>query len=310
MPDSLVHVGKISAIGPSVLDRDKVVSTAVTFGDGTVSHVAASTHGADGLVAALQDLRNHEMLVYVELRGEDGSISRVLAAETGTVRRLEADAAGDTLVEMEVASSAAVLRRSHADREPFLELLRASIDEQKPIAITVAPITREILDVREAPLARSPGGGAGRAEPPDLKAAADWYKKAAQQGSAEGQYALGICYEEGVGVRRDRKRAVELFRAAADQGDSDAEYALGMAYRFGRGVRQDQKEGFAWLLRAAIKENPEAQFSVGYCYSHGEGVERNVGKALAWYRKAAKAGIADAAHNLSVLKKKAAQVTR
>src|SRR5205814_6910270 len=47
--------------------------------------------------------------------------------------------------------------------------------------------------------------------------AANWYRKAADQGLAHAQYNLGICYDVGHGVPRDYEEAVKWFRKAADQ---------------------------------------------------------------------------------------------
>jgi TPR repeat protein len=62
--------------------------------------------------------------------------------------------------------------------------------------------------------------GAGR--PQDLAAAADWYRKAAQQGFVDAQTNLGMMYYHGQGVSRNHDEAAKWFRLAADQGDSEA----------------------------------------------------------------------------------------
>ncbi|MBE6364584.1 MAG: SEL1-like repeat protein [Lentisphaerae bacterium] len=38
------------------------------------------------------------------------------------------------------------------------------------------------------------------------------------QGDADGQYALGLCYEKGVGVTKDQTEAVKYYRLSAAQG--------------------------------------------------------------------------------------------
>jgi uncharacterized membrane protein YedE/YeeE len=45
-----------------------------------------------------------------------------------------------------------------------------------------------------------------------------WYRRAALQGYAEAQFALGLLYEEGHGVTRDEREALAWYRKAADQG--------------------------------------------------------------------------------------------
>ena len=57
-----------------------------------------------------------------------------------------------------------------------------------------------------------------RAVAKDEATAAALYKKAAEQGHAEAQFHLGMCYLNGVGVRKDEATAVAWYRKAAEQG--------------------------------------------------------------------------------------------
>lgn len=56
--------------------------------------------------------------------------------------------------------------------------------------------------------------------------AAEWYRKAAEQGNAEAQYSLGDCYMAGIGVTKDATEAVKWFHKAAEQGNKIAIEAL------------------------------------------------------------------------------------
>ncbi len=53
---------------------------------------------------------------------------------------------------------------------------------------------------------------------PDLKEAAKWYRQAAEQGSALGQWNLAVLYERGEGVTQDFGDALKWYRRAAAQG--------------------------------------------------------------------------------------------
>ncbi|HHQ4547446.1 TPA: LysM-like peptidoglycan-binding domain-containing protein, partial [Aeromonas veronii] len=64
----------------------------------------------------------------------------------------------------------------------------------------------------------------------DLQQAADWYRKAAEQGNAEAQFALGQMYENGQGVLQDHQQAAIWYRKAAEQGYADAQFQLGRIY--------------------------------------------------------------------------------
>ena len=49
---------------------------------------------------------------------------------------------------------------------------------------------------------------------------------AAEQGHAQAQYRLGICYDEGSGVEEDEDEAVKWYWKAAEQGHWDAKEML------------------------------------------------------------------------------------
>ena len=52
----------------------------------------------------------------------------------------------------------------------------------------------------------------------ELKRAAVWYRKAAEQGFADAQHSLGVMYLGGEGVQQDFKQAALWYQKAADQG--------------------------------------------------------------------------------------------
>ena len=56
--------------------------------------------------------------------------------------------------------------------------------------------------------------------------AAEWFRKAAEQGHVKAQYHLGLCYKEGTGVPKDEECAEKWLRKAAQQGDTDAQGLL------------------------------------------------------------------------------------
>jgi TPR repeat protein len=51
----------------------------------------------------------------------------------------------------------------------------------------------------------------------DKAKAAQLYGQAAEQGHADAQYNLGVCYSDGEGVKVDKAKAAQLFRQAAEQ---------------------------------------------------------------------------------------------
>ena len=56
--------------------------------------------------------------------------------------------------------------------------------------------------------------------------AAQLYGEAAECGHVQAMLQLGVCYEDGKGVRRDVSRAAGLYARAADLGSSRAESFL------------------------------------------------------------------------------------
>ncbi len=96
----------------------------------------------------------------------------------------------------------------------------------------------------------------GRGVTQDYKLAVHWYRKAAEQGLALGQYNLGIMYDNGRGVPRSDEIATQWFRKAAEQGLMHAQNDLGVRYFIGRGVPQDDKLAAQWF-RASAEQGME-----------------------------------------------------
>ncbi len=66
----------------------------------------------------------------------------------------------------------------------------------------------------------------------------------AAQRNADAEYVLGERYQTGDGVPQDLKAAVEWYLKAARQGHAHAQYRIGGCYEQGRGVAQDHKAAF------------------------------------------------------------------
>lgn len=81
--------------------------------------------------------------------------------------------------------------------------------------------------------------------------AAEWYRKAAELGSANAQNYLGVMYYDGKGVERDYDEAVKWYRKAANQSHKWGEYNMGRMYEEGRGVgNKDYKMAMEWYQKA------------------------------------------------------------
>jgi TPR repeat protein len=97
----------------------------------------------------------------------------------------------------------------------------------------------------------------------DYKAAAEWYRKAADKGDVAGELHLAVLYRDGGnGFPRDMAQAAAWYKKAADQGDVSAQGTLGTLYSFGQGVEQSYVEAYYWLdLAAAVKGPKQAQYA-------------------------------------------------
>jgi TPR repeat protein len=107
-------------------------------------------------------------------------------------------------------------------------------------------------------------------------------REAANEGIAEAQYNLGVCYLGGAGVVADAVIANSWFERAAKQGWVDAQFKLAYSYAKGRGIRKDLKLAHRWCLKAAEQGDPECQFIVIGNYLEGLGVEKDVATGLKW----------------------------
>lgn len=148
------------------------------------------------------------------------------------------------------------------------------------------------------------------------------------------QLALGILYDNGLGVEQDAAKAQELFDAVIAQecvegylgnayiayGKEDYAAAfeylnkasegkeqifvaqamsdIGTLYYYGQGVKQDYEQAIEWHEKAADLGNVSAMNELGYTYGIGEGVEADYTQALEWLKKAADLGNASAINNL------------
>ena len=98
----------------------------------------------------------------------------------------------------------------------------------------------------------------------DYATALSRFRKAAKQGDADAQFALGAMYEHGQGVPLDYKTSVYWYNRAAEQGDASAQYELGYMYWMGRGVPVDRVLGYVWSSLAAAQGHKYALEARGW----------------------------------------------
>jgi len=99
----------------------------------------------------------------------------------------------------------------------------------------------------------------GRGLPQDDRAAAEWFRRAADQGDTSAQFYLGGMYSEGRGVPQVYTEAARFYQMAAERGDGQAQYNLGLAYARGEGVEQDLVKAHLYFNLAAARLNPRGR---------------------------------------------------
>lgn len=121
------------------------------------------------------------------------------------------------------------------------------------------------------------------------------------EGSPEGDFALGLMYYKGEGVRRDPGEAVQHFRRAAEQGHAGAQYNMGLMRLYGHGVGRDPRRAARWFHLSARQGYARAQYNLGLMYARGDGVEKDRRKAVGWLARSARQGNGQALEKLKVL---------
>ena len=89
----------------------------------------------------------------------------------------------------------------------------------------------------------------------DYKKAAEYFKKAADEGEVEAQVQMGHMYEYGYGVKQDDVKAFSYYKIAAEHNSSNANYMLGAMYEDGRGTKQSFDEATQAYKRACDLED-------------------------------------------------------
>lgn len=120
----------------------------------------------------------------------------------------------------------------------------------------------------------------------DYAAAFALWQPQAAAGDPQAQTALGSLFAYGRGVAKDDDQAVLWFRKAAEQDFAAGQFALGAMYLQGRGVPADVGQAALWIQKAAEQDLTVAQFYLSGMYGAGTGVPQDTEKAKYWKDKA------------------------
>lgn len=116
------------------------------------------------------------------------------------------------------------------------------------------------------------------------------WRKAAELGSADAQFALAIAHLEDGRVGKDPVGARAYLMAAAGTGHVPAMTRLGRLFEEGTGGPAKPMEAVRWYRAAADAGDAEAMVRLAAAYEHGIVVPHDPVVALDWYGKAADMG--------------------
>ncbi|MGN1306226.1 MAG: tetratricopeptide repeat protein [Faecousia sp.] len=140
-----------------------------------------------------------------------------------------------------------------------------------------------------------------------LSEAVELYKKSAKQGFTDAKFALGRCYEEGIGVRKNYRGAIQWYKAAeisitndlfkypdpvgeADRARLDSLVESGIFDMLMDSIDYDNEPTLETEECNAELGDADAQNSLGCRYKVGKDVEKDISKAFYWFHKSAEQG--------------------
>ncbi|XP_062514416.1 LRP2-binding protein-like [Corticium candelabrum] len=137
-----------------------------------------------------------------------------------------------------------------------------------------------------------------------------YFQQAADKGSYQARYQLGVMHYDGLGVECDPAKGCDYMRQVIDNENRkiehlipSAQFNLGRAYLEGYGVAQSDDDALEWLERAAREGLPSgnvaAQSMLGMLYSRQDFLD--VKKAFRWHQHAARNGSLESLGALGVM---------
>ncbi|MBO0662960.1 sel1 repeat family protein [Jiella sp. CQZ9-1] len=145
------------------------------------------------------------------------------------------------------------------------DLMKAAADQGLPLAE---------YNYAQMLIEASPSGG--------FSAAAGYFRKAAEAGVPEAQYAMSQLFANGRGVPENLARARAWLQTSANNGFDTAQIDYGIWLINGKGGPAEPKVGFAFLRHAAELGNPIAINRVAHLYKDGIGTDPDKAAAAMW----------------------------
>ncbi|WP_299587680.1 tetratricopeptide repeat protein [uncultured Tateyamaria sp.] len=170
--------------------------------------------------------------------------------------------------------------------EPVAKALQAACDDENADALA----TRAFCHWKGFYFERS-----------DEQAFAFW-ERAAQKQHARSLRNLGVCYQQGIGIKTPNAReAMQLYQEAVEAGNTQAKVNLAFNLEQGIGVdAPDLEEAMRLYREAAEAGNAQAKVNLAFNLQEGIGVDApDLEEAMRLFREAAEAGNAQAKVNLA-----------
>lgn len=156
-------------------------------------------------------------------------------------------------------------------------------------------------------LANCYGGGLHDLKP-DSEKAFSLYLQGSKQNHPESCYRVAVCYELGMGTKKDYRYAIQLYRKAANLTDPSGMYKLGLILLNGLiGQSKNPREAISWFLRAAQNadhDHPQPLHELALAYEQEENpilsVIPDVNYSRELYSQAAQLGYAPSQFKLGL----------
>ncbi|MCR5820883.1 MAG: sel1 repeat family protein [Bacteroidaceae bacterium] len=115
--------------------------------------------------------------------------------------------------------------------------------------------------------------------------AVDYYRKAAEMGSALGAYNMAVLHTSVAhqGVARDYHEGLKWYRKAVQLGNKRAMVNIAQMYNQGQGVRRNRRAGIKLMCMAAESGEPQAIHNIGVYYFNGTMLPMDKEKALVFF---------------------------
>ena len=176
----------------------------------------------------------------------------------------------------------------HAAAGSTEDFARAEKSMREGDVARALPILKRLADGGYAPAQSRLADLYDKAE--ENVAAVAYYRKAAEQGDAQGLFGLASMYAAGEGVERNMQESLRLIRQAGEQGHVPAIHAMANAYIVAEPALKDSSfstQALHWSMRAAETGYVPAMDALTRAYQTGQwGVAADQATAQAWKQKA------------------------